>query len=214
LVNADSVSGLRESSSAEDGAMRIVLRVSIAVLVLVLVTIRGSGQAVDERAIDTQQSRLIVHAYKSGLFSGFAHDHEIEAPIAQGGVDVKNRRVDLEFDVARMKVLDPKESADKRSEIEKTMLSDTVLDAARYPKIRFVSRVVRPTSDGAYEVEGDLSLHGMTRPVSFPVKMKDGTFSGKVPVTQTQFGIKPVSIAGGTVKVKDVVEIEFDVRTK
>jgi polyisoprenoid-binding protein YceI len=194
--------------------MKNLLRVSVLMLVCTVAFTYGTGQAADDRAIDTQQSRLIVHAYKSGLFSGFAHDHEIEAPIAQGRVDLKNRRVDLEFDVARMKVLDPKESADKRSEIEKTMLSDTVLDAAKYPKIRFVSRVVKPTSDGAYEVEGDLILHGATRPVTFLVKMTDGIFSGKVPVTQTQFGIKPVSIAGGTVKVKDVVEIVFDVRTK
>jgi polyisoprenoid-binding protein YceI len=194
--------------------MKKLLRISVLVLVCIAAITYGAGQSSDDRAIDTQQSRLIVHAYKSGLFSGFAHDHEIEAPIAQGRVDLKNRRVDLEFDVARMKVLDPKESADKRSEIEKTMLSDTVLDAAKYPKIRFVSRVVKPTSDGAYEVEGDLILHGATRPVTFLVKMTDGIFSGKVPVTQTQFGIKPVSIAGGTVKVKDVVEIVFDVRTK
>jgi polyisoprenoid-binding protein YceI len=194
--------------------MKKLLRISVLVLVCIAAITSGAGQSSDDRAIDTQQSRLIVKAYKSGLFSGFAHDHEIEAPIAQGRVDLKNRRVDLEFDVARMKVLDPKESADKRSEIEKTMLSDTVLDAAKYPKIRFVSRVVKPTSDGAYEVEGDLILHGATRPVTFLVKMTDGIFSGKVPVTQTQFGIKPVSIAGGTVKVKDVVEIVFDVRTK
>ena len=116
--------------------MKNLLRISVSVLVCTVSFIYGVGQVADDRAIHTQQSRLIVHAYKSGLFSGFAHDHEIEAPIAQGRVDIKNRRVDLEFDVAQMKVLDPKESADKRSEIEKTMLSDTVLDAARYPKIR------------------------------------------------------------------------------
>jgi polyisoprenoid-binding protein YceI len=192
--------------------MKNVLRVSVVVLICALASLYGDDNLAEEHAINAQQSRLIVHAYKSGLFSGFAHDHEIEAPISHGNVDLKNRRVELEFDVSRMKVLDPKESAEKRTEIQNTMLSDKVLDATQYPKIRFVSRVVKQTSDGAYEVEGDLSLHGTSRPVSFPVKVKDGIFSGKVPVTQTQFGIKPVSIAGGTVKVKDVVDIEFQVR--
>ena len=65
-----------------------------------------------------------------------------------------------------------------------------------------------------FDVEGDLTLHGTTRPLRFSVKVKDGVFSGKVPVTQTQFGIKPVSIAGGAVKVKDIVDIEFEVRMK
>jgi polyisoprenoid-binding protein YceI len=192
--------------------MKNVLRVSVVVLICALASLYGDDNLAEEHAINAQQSRLIVHAYKSGLFSGFAHDHEIEAPISRGNVDLKNRRVELEFDVSRMKVLDPKESAEKRTEIQNTMLSDKVLDATQYPKIRFVSRIVKQTSDGAYDVEGDLSLHGTSRPVSFPVKVKDGIFSGKVPVTQTQFGIKPVSIAGGTVKVKDVVDIEFQVR--
>ena len=194
--------------------MKNVVRVSVVVLICALASLYGDDKVAEEHAIDAQQSRLIVHAYKSGLFSGFAHDHEIEAPIAKGNVDLKNRRVELEFDVERMRVLDPQESEEKRAEIQKTMLSNKVLGASLYPKIRFVSRVARQTSDGAYDLEGDLSLHGTTRAVSFPVKVKDGIFSGKVPVTQTQFGIKPVSIAGGTVKVKDVVDVEFEVKAK
>lgn len=194
--------------------MKNVVRISAVVLICALASLYGDDKIAEEHAIDTQQSRLIVHAYKTGLFSGFAHDHEIEAPIARGNVDLKNRHVELEFDVERMKVLDPKESTDKREEIQKTMLSDKVLDAAQYPKIQFASRAVRETADGSYDVDGDLTLHGTTRPVKFPVKVRDGIFSGKVPVTQTKFGIKPVSIAGGAVKVKDVVDIQFEVRLR
>jgi polyisoprenoid-binding protein YceI len=193
--------------------MKIYFRVLVAVMVIALVAAHGQGGAAGPRAIDVQKSRLTVHAYKSGLFSGLAHDHEIEAPITSGNVDLLNRKVELEFDVARMKVLDPKESADKRAEIEKTMLSEKVLDAAKFPKIRFVSRTVN-AAGGDYEVEGNLTLHGVTRALKFPVQMKDGTFTGKVAVKQTEFGITPVSIAGGTVKVKDVVDITFEVKVK
>ena len=34
---------------------------------------------------------------------------------------------------------------------------------------------------------------------------------GSTSLKQTDFGITPISIAGGTVKVKDEVRIEFDV---
>ena len=36
------------------------------------------------RPIDTAQSKLTVYVYKSGLFSAFADDHVIDAPIAAG----------------------------------------------------------------------------------------------------------------------------------
>ena len=38
----------------------------------------------ETRAIDATQSKLTVYVYKSGLFSGFADDHIIDAPIAKG----------------------------------------------------------------------------------------------------------------------------------
>jgi hypothetical protein len=35
---------------------------------------------------------------------------------------------------------------------------------------------------------------------------------GNAVVKQSDFGIKPVKVAGGTVKVKDEVRIEFDIQ--
>src|SRR6266542_1989653 len=42
--------------------------------------------AAETRQIDTAQSKVTVFVYKSGLFSGFADDHIIDAPIAGGTV--------------------------------------------------------------------------------------------------------------------------------
>ena len=78
------------------------------------------------RPIDSS-SRLVVHAYKSGLFSGFADNHEIEAPISEGTVDEHGLRVRFVVDASRMKVLDPKLSADKRREIQDRMEGPEVL---------------------------------------------------------------------------------------
>jgi hypothetical protein len=50
------------------------------------------------------------------------------------------------------------------------------------------------------------------RPV--PVKVvrdKDGHYKGSVRIKQSEFGIAPISIIGGTVKVKDEILIEFDI---
>ena len=43
------------------------------------------------------------------------------------------------------------------------------LDAGQYPTARFVSRRVTPTAAGQADVMGDLTLHGVTRPMTLHV---------------------------------------------
>ena len=45
----------------------------------------------------------------------------------------------------------------------------------------------------------------------FSVARKDGRYRGTVVVKQRDFEIQPISIAGGAVKVKDEVKVEFDI---
>jgi MOSC domain-containing protein YiiM len=45
------------------------------------------------------------------------------------------------------------------------------------------------------------------------VRTENGHYLGSATVKQQEFGITPITIAGGTVKVKDEVKIEFDIRT-
>lgn len=113
-----------------------------------------------------------------------------------------------------MKVLDPKLSADKRREVQERMQGPEVLDSARFPKITFESTKVERTDQGALRVEGRLSLHGLSRPISVSVKKENGRYVGTCTLSQREFGISPISIAGGTVKVKDELKIEFDIKTE
>jgi len=48
-------------------------------------------------------------------------------------------------------------------------------------------------------------------PVAVEVTLKDQHYRGSTTLKQTDFGIKPVTVAGGTVKVKDDVKIEFEI---
>lgn len=41
-----------------------------------------------------------------------------------------------------------------------------VLDVAQYPAIDFSSRAIREQSPGRYDLDGDLTMHGITRPVT------------------------------------------------
>lgn len=59
-------------------------------------------------------------------------------------------------------------------------------------------------------VRGELTLHGQTHPVSATVHKQDGAYVGTSRLKQTAFGIHPVS-AGGVVKVKDELEVQFSI---
>jgi len=63
-------------------------------------------------------------------------------------------------------------------------------------------------------VQGTLSLHGQTRPVTIDVRETGGHYEGSVRLKQTDFGIKPVKAGGGTVKVKDEIQIDFKIQLK
>jgi polyisoprenoid-binding protein YceI len=174
--------------------------------------------------LDLAASKIAVHVQKQGLFAAFAHNHVISAPLASGHLDSEKRTIELKFRAQDMKVLDPDASDSERSTIESTMKSSQVLDPARFPEITFASTSVKtPAAEASgssatgathYLVQGNLTLHGVTRPVDLSVSFSEGHYTGKVTLKQTDFGITPVKIAGGAVRVKDVIEIDFEIVAK
>jgi polyisoprenoid-binding protein YceI len=162
-------------------------------------------------AIDAAKSVMTVHVFKAGALSAFGHNHEIAAPIAGGTVDADAHRVELRCKAPALRVRDADASDKDRAEIQKTMLGPEVLDAERHPDIAFKSTGAEQSGQGAWTVRGELTLHGETRPVTVQVREAEGHYTGTATLRQTEFGIKPVKVAGGTVKVKDEVRIEFQI---
>ena len=158
-----------------------------------------------------RQSTITIHVGKSGLFSGFGHNHVISAPIEHAVIDAKSKTASITVLTKQLRVVDPDASEKDRAEIQATMLGPKVLDAQKYPQIRFTSTRIEQAGPGRFQVTGKLELHGISKELEFPVSATAGRYTGKTKLKQTDFGIQPVAVAGGTVKVKDEVEIEFDV---
>lgn len=186
-------------------AIQILSRAALPLLAL------AAGRA-QPHPIDTAKSTMTVHVYKAGMLSAFGHDHEIAAPIAQGSVDVAGRKVELVVNTSTMRVQDPKASEKDRGEVQKTMLGPDVLDADTHKEIRFHSAAAEPAGPGAWKVSGELTIHGATRPVSLDVREHDGHYAGTCKLKISEFGIKEIKAAGGTVKVKDEIQIDFDIQ--
>ena len=82
---------------------------------------------------------------------------------------------------------------------EKT-LGQTFFDAKMFPEARFVSTRVEPTGEHSAQVTGDLTLHGVTRPVTLSVTLnalkrhpltlrKTVGFSATATLSRKQFGM-------------------------
>ncbi|MCL5743069.1 MAG: YceI family protein, partial [Acidobacteria bacterium] len=105
-------------------------------------------------------------------------------------------------------------SRDDVRTIQARMLGPEVLDASQHPTISFKAASARESRSGRLLVTGDLALHGHTHRISVPVNYRRDAsgayvFDGNFTIRQTDFGIKPETAGGGTVKVKDEVQIRF-----
>lgn len=179
---------------------------------LLLVSAWCATVSAQPRAIDTAKSVMSVRVSRAGVLSPLGHNHEIAAPIARGTVDVVARQVELWANAGALEVRDADGSDKDRAEIQNTMLGPEVLDARRYPEIVFRSTAAETVGAGSWIVHGNLTLHGETRPVAVEVREAAGHYLGTARLKQTVFGITPVKVAGGAIRVKDEIRIEFDIQ--
>jgi polyisoprenoid-binding protein YceI len=111
-----------------------------------------------------------------------------------------------------------KVSEKDRLEIERGMRAD-VLEIARYREIVFMSKSVSASAVavGQFQarIEGNLSLHGVTREhrIDARVTLNGDNLRarGEFGLRQSDYNIKPVSVMGGTLKVKDDLKFSFDI---
>jgi polyisoprenoid-binding protein YceI len=100
--------------------------------------------------------------------------------------------------------------------------SNDFFDMETYPEIRFRSTSVEPIGDDNYRVTGDLTIKGITNPVSFDLE-HTGTvqdpwgnqrigLEGKATVNRKDWGVNfNVALEAGGVLVSEKVELEFEV---
>jgi polyisoprenoid-binding protein YceI len=168
--------------------------------------------AAEDAAIDVERSTISIHVSKAGLFSAAGHDHWVNAPIASGVIaESPSPRVEFTVETAKMNVkADPKVDAKTQAEIQKDMEEKT-LETKKFPQIEFRSSRIEKLGDAQWKVEGDLSLHGVTKPVRLTVTRTGDSYTARTVLKQTEFGIKPISVGGGMVKVKNELEIDFQI---
>jgi len=175
-------------------------------------------------SVDATHSKVEINVYKEGVFKAFGHDHVIAAKEVSGQLQFDSEKIEqstvrLKIPTKSITVVDPGESEKDRHDVQATMEGDKVLDVAKFPAITFASSGVsaaKKTPNGwELTLSGKLNLHGVEKPVSFPLRVhadaNELRGEGEVSILQTDYGITPVKVAGGSVKVKDKLKITFDI---
>ena len=134
-------------------------------------------------------AECFVFTSKEGLFSKAAHDLKIRVEQFDG------REEDL-----------PARDVQK---IHNHIVKD-VLHSKEFPEVRFVSSSVEAV-DGGFRVQGSLTLHGQTRPLSADIRAEGHRWVTDVPLRQPDFGIKPFRALFRTIRIKPDVQVRVSV---
>jgi len=168
--------------------MRRLFLLSISILVATPLASLGSSETY---TIDPVHSSVIFRvnhlgvSYFYGRFNEVSGSFTVADPIEKSSVEVTIKASSVD-------------THDKKRDGHLT--SPDFLDAKTFPVIKFTGKKFRKRSDGKIEVEGDLFLHGVTRPLSLvltPVgEGKDPWggyrkgFEGRVTLKRSDFGMK------------------------
>jgi polyisoprenoid-binding protein YceI len=180
--------------------------------------------------VDSRSSQLSILVFRGGKLSRLGHNHVMTSHDVSGRAwmhpEFARSGFELSFPVMRLVVDDPQArraagsdfppdipQADKDG-TRKNMLKPELLDGDSYPEVKVRSAKVGGTLQ-APQVTARITIKDVSRDVQVPVKMAvEGgklTASGEFDVLQTEFGIKPFSVALGALEVQDKLHIKFSV---
>ena len=152
----------------------------------------------------------------------FGHDHKIGVRDFTGQAiftreSAKGASLTLTVQASSLYLLGENDIG-QRQAIESALRED-VLETAKYPQIVFTCKSVTSErrGDGTFDVRltGDLKLHGVKKQIIIParVSIENGTLHaiGVIELRQTDFKITPFSFVSGSVGIRDVVTLSFDI---
>jgi polyisoprenoid-binding protein YceI len=157
---------------------------------------------------------LEVLTFKDGLLSKVAHDLLVRAERFDLRTDGARVEGSFELDslvvsgVMRDGELDSHGLSEGDRHDIRANMQKKVLEVAKYPRATFSGSVTG--GDGRHQVNGTLTLHGMSQDVSVEVREADGRWVGQAELVPSRWGIKPYKALLGAIKLRDRVVVRFE----
>ena len=186
-----------------------------------------------EFKISPDESLLQILVYRGGAMSRLGHNHVIASHQLSGSVymtgDPLATRFDISVPVNELTVDEPalREAAgadfppavpqSARDGTRTNLLSPALLDGANYPSIRLRATDIKAV-DAGFDAGVELTLKGTAHQLRVPVQLerRDGGIvaRGEFPLRQSELGLKPFSVAMGTLVVLDEMHIRFEITAR
>jgi polyisoprenoid-binding protein YceI len=171
--------------------------------------------------LDPAQGRFTVQAFARGLLSALGHSPTFAVREFTGDLRfTPDASAQAAFHLsvkADSLALTDSVSPKDREEIEGRMRQE-VLETARYPEIIFQGTEITAdrVADNWYRLRlnGEMRLHGVTSrrtvDIQFRILEDQARVSGQCVLSQAAHRIKPVTALGGMIKLKDELNVDFD----
>ena len=175
--------------------------------------------------VDPQASEIRLLVYRDGPMARVGHNHVMVGQVrgelsvsdsaAASGFRIEIPVVSLEVDAPALRDEEGEEFAatvsdPARKGTRDNMLGADVLDAAHYPLIRIESDALLGPRWNP-DVTARITVRGMTSDLKFTAAVFDQrdslTVIAAFRVLQSNLGMKPLSILGGAVRVRDAIDI-------
>jgi hypothetical protein len=169
--------------------------------------------------VDPDRSHVAIVVHRGGSLARLGHDHVVASHDVKGYVDMDGGRADIYVPLDRLAVDEPGLRSEaglttqpSKEAVEGTRrnMLETVLESGRFPFA--LVRVTRGTADRS-KLTVTITLHGAMRAIEIPAQIETLPggigISGRMTFNQTDFGIVPFSILGGTLQVQDSLDLRF-----
>jgi polyisoprenoid-binding protein YceI len=172
--------------------------------------------------MDARASRFTVQVFATGVLAAMGHNPLIGIRDFSGEVNFSSETLEgnsFHISIKSSSLSVQSEISDKdRREIERLM-NEQVLETAKYPEIVFdvPSFAATKMGDSLYSADllGNLTLHGVTnrQPVTARVAVFGDMLraSGDFTLSQTDYQMKLVSVAGGALKLRNDLKFSFEI---
>ena len=176
------------------------------------------------------ESEVRVLVYRDGPMARLGHNHVLRSQALQGTIDLGDKgqdpRISLVVPVASFSVdqaeLRQEEGDDFPGVVEETaiagtrknMLSEALLDGARFPEIRLTSRKLAGSAPD-YTMTVAVEVKGQTHELLVPVRVEQRTdelrATGAFTATHAELGLAPFTVMGGLLSVRDAIKLRFKI---
>jgi polyisoprenoid-binding protein YceI len=164
-------------------------RIAVALLLALIAT---ACLAKTRYVVEPVNGSVSFSILKWGVFKEEGTFREFNATIVLTP-DVAQSRVDFTVKAASVDT--------KNTNRDGTLRSSDFFDAAKYPELTFRSTSVKPRGKDAADVTGDLTIHGVTKRITVPVRLVGKTRDGDRELAgfETEFTIdrRQFNVTGG-----------------